>query len=199
MEGIEKIVERIASDAELESTRILEDARHEAQEILLSFEKLAEQAREEVFARARREADEYQKRTIGAAKQSARMAQLSARQELIDTAFETAQKRLSALPEEEYVPFLARLAFKASRSGKEQVIFNMADRARYGKKVVIEANRLLEAAGREAELTLSEYTRPIQGGLFLAEGKVEVNCSVELLMRSLRQSSAREVAEILLS
>lgn len=53
------------------------------------------------------------------------------------------------------------------------------------------------AAKGAAALTLSQETRPIQGGFILREGKVEVNCAFETLVRLQRTEMAGEVAKAL--
>ena len=52
------------------------------------------------------------------------------------------------------------------------------------------------AAGT-AQLTLSQETRPIQGGFILKDGNVEVNCTFETLVRLQRGEMDREVAKVL--
>ena len=46
-------------------------------------------------------------------------------------------------------------------------------------------------------LTLAEETRPIQGGFILLDGKVEVNCAFETLVRLQRTEMAAQVAAAL--
>lgn len=53
------------------------------------------------------------------------------------------------------------------------------------------------AAKGAAALTLSAETRPIRGGFILREGKVEVNCAFETLVRLQRTEMAGEVAKAL--
>lgn len=48
-----------------------------------------------------------------------------------------------------------------------------------------------------AMLTLAEETRPIQGGFILMDGKVEVNCAFETLVRLQRTEMASQVADAL--
>jgi V/A-type H+-transporting ATPase subunit E len=48
-------------------------------------------------------------------------------------------------------------------------------------------------------ITLSEQTRPIQGGLLLSSGAVEVNCALETLVRLSRTELTHEVSELLFS
>ena len=97
------------------------------------------------------------------------------------------------LPEKEYVALLSDLAVKASSTGKEAVIFSQKDRTRDGKQVVTQANERL----KDGHLTMSEQTRPIQGGLILSDGDVEVNCTFETLVRLQRGEMDREVAKVL--
>lgn len=53
------------------------------------------------------------------------------------------------------------------------------------------------AAKGAAALTLSPETRPIRGGFILREGKVEVNCAFETLVRLQRTEMAGQVAKAL--
>ena len=108
-------------------------------------------------------------------------------------AYDKALEQLLNLPEQEYTALLADLAVKAAVTGREAVILSQKDRTRYGKQVVTAANERLNG-GR---LTLSEQTRPIQGGVILSDGDVEVNCSFETLVRLQRGALDRPVAQIL--
>ncbi len=121
---------------------------------------------------------------------------------------------------------MAKLAVKAAKTGREELIFNRRDRERIGAKVVSRANALLAAedapelpdelknskAGEviakvingasallrgTAMLTLSEETREMEGGLTLRDGNVEVNCAFETQLRVLRNNMAAEIAAIL--
>ena len=60
----------------------------------------------------------------------------------------------------------------------DKLIFSQADRAQVGKAVVLAANEKLNGS-----LTLAEETRPMNGGFILSDGRVEVNCSFETLVR----------------
>ena len=62
--------------------------------------------------------------------------------------------------------------------------------------VVTGASALLQGT---AQLTLSQETREMAGGLTLRDGNVEVNCAFETQLRVLREEMAAEVAGILFS
>lgn len=197
MDGMDRLAGRIIEDARLECERIELDAQAQAREIALSFEQMAAQTEREIDLDAQKQAQERMNRAEALSAQQARKLLLNQKQMLIDGVFDKALEDILAMDEEKYVDFLASLAVKAARTGAEEVVFNPSDRARFGKRAVIEANRRLEAAGKTGALRLSVESRPVRGGLVLADGRVETNCSLELLVREARRDCALTVARIL--
>lgn len=193
MDGIEKITGRIAADAGREIDEINAEARRQADEILARYEAQAKRESEEILSRGKRNADERVERLASVAQMDARKLELAAKQEMLSKAYDLALEKLVNLPDKDYVTLLADLAVKASSTGKEAVIFSQKDRTRYGKQVVTQANERL----KDGHLTMSEQTRPIQGGLILSDGDVEVNCTFETLVRLQRGEMDREVAKVL--
>ena len=115
---------------------------------------------------------------------------------------------------------------EASETGKEQLIFSEADRARVGKQVVIAANECLvkgvapELPGALADtkvgallgkvvnstaamvtgtglLTLAQETRKMRGGFVMLDNDVEINCTFETLVRLQREKLEKQVAQVL--
>lgn len=194
MTGIEKITGRIAADAQAEADAILAGAQAQADEITARCQAQADKAAEELLARGRAAAADREERLVSSAEMQARQLALKARQETLDEAFSLALERLRALPEEEKTDLLARLAAKASATGREQVILDGADRDACGAQVVSRANALLGAQGA---LALSPAAGRFRGGLVLSDGEVEVNCTFETLVRLARSQMAGDVARVL--
>lgn len=193
MNGIDRITGRIDQDAQKEIDEITAQAASQADEITRSYQAQAQREAQEIVDRGRRNADERVERLASVAQLEARKMELAAKQEMLDQAFDQALEQLVNLPEGEYVSLLANLAVKASTTGREAVILSKKDRTRYGKQVVTQANESL----KDGHLTLSEQTRNIKGGLILADGDVEVNCTFETLVRLQRGTLEREVAKVL--
>ena len=155
-----------------------------------------------------------------------RKLELAAKQEVVGEAFDKALEKLCTLPEEEYIQLLTALVLQAVSTGREQLIFSPKDRARIGKAVVVAANealvkqvapelpdsltdskvgaflgKMVNSATAQITgtglLTLSEETRPIQGGFILVDGPVEVNCSFEAMFRLQREKLEKPAAELL--
>ncbi len=194
MTGIDKICERILKQAEDACGEVLSRAEAEAQEIRANCDRTAKEEAETIITRGKVQAAEREARLAGVAELEAKKLHLKTKQSMIDQAFSEALSALCAFPEERRVKLLASLAAKASVSGSECVICTKADRKTIGTKVVDAANALLGARGK---LTLSEETRDMQGGVVLAEGSMEINCTFETMLRQMHDALSGEVAEIL--
>lgn len=192
MNGIEKIIDRISGDAQAEIDAVLNQAKAEAAEITARYEAQAKAEADEILSRGKRAAAEREERLVSVAQLECRKAQLAAKQEVIDASFKLALEKLLALPEDKYVALLAELAVQAAPSGKGKLIFSQTDRARVGKAVVLAANEKLNGS-----LTLAEETRPMNGGFILSDGRVEVNCSFETLVRLQKAELTGKVTGVL--
>ena len=190
MNGIEKITQRIASDAQAEVDCILGDARDEAGRIAANYRAQADAEAAELAAKNEKAAAEREERLVSAAQMEARKVQLAAKQEMVEKAYIQALDKLCALPEEQYVAILAYLLVKASSNGKEEAVFSKEDRERVGKAAVEKANGL---SGKQ--LRLSDETQPIRGGFILKDKNVEVNCTFETLVRLQKAETAGAVAQ----
>ena len=190
MNGIEKITQRIASEAQAEIDRILGDARDEADRIAESYRAQADGEAAELNARNEKNAAEREERLVSAAQMEARKVLLAAKQEMVEKAYIQALDKLCAMPEEQYVSVLAGLLVKASSNGKEEAVFSPEDRERVGEAAVAKANEL---SGKQ--LRLSEETQPIRGGFILKDKNVEVNCTFETLVRLQKAETAGAVVK----
>jgi len=203
MNGIEKITGQIDADVQKEIDAALDQARAQAREIEAWYDSQAQTQAEAIRRKGEQDAALRQERLVDVARLEARKTLLAAKQDMVGQAFDLALKKLLELPDQEYIALLAKLAVAASRTGHEQVIFSQKDRSRYGKQAVTMANDMLakkagpradESAGR---LTLAEESRPMAGGLILRDGRVETNCSFEVLIHLQRDALSAEVARAL--
>ena len=151
MNGIEKITARIETDTKSEVARILQEAQERAEALRGDYQAKAE-AEAKAAAQSGQEAAQRQaQRLESAAQMDAKKQLLAAKQSCLDEAFAQAQKKLCALPDEEYAELLARLAVRSAKTGREEIVLNPKDQKRVGALVVSRANALLaEAAAPEA-------------------------------------------------
>ena len=197
MKGIEKITDRILSEAREEAEAIKAEASAKAEEILADYEGQAKETYEARMESGKKEAADAADRKIRAAGLQSRKDVLAAKQEMIEAAYAAAKETILNMPEAEYIEFLAEKASRASVSGTEQIALNEADQKKIGDALVKAANEKLAAAGKKAELSLSQETAAITGGLFLREKDISVNCSIDSLMAICREELDVKVSKVL--
>ncbi|WP_295584750.1 V-type ATP synthase subunit E [uncultured Oscillibacter sp.] len=191
MNGIERITARIDAETQAEIDRIRENAEAEAEKIAQRYWSQAETEAADLRGRSERAAAEREERLVSSAQMDARKTALAARQEMVDKAYALALEKLCTLPDEQYIQTVAALLVQAAPDGTGEVIFSKEQRERVGSAAVALANSRLGSG----KLTVSAQTRPLKGGFILSNGRVEVNCSFDTLVRLQRTETAGAVAQ----
>ena len=192
MDKIQNIVAKIAADTQAEIDALTAQAEAEAAEVAAGFQAQADALAEELAAKGTAASAEREERMASVAQLEVRQVMLGAKQEMLDKAFDRALDKLCNLEDADYIDLLAELLIQSSTTGKEKVVFSQKDRTRVGKAAVTRANDKTNGS-----LTLSEESRPMKGGFILQDGKVEVNCAFETLVRLQRTEMAGQVAKVL--
>lgn len=192
MNGIDKIIQRIEADAQTEIDRILNAAKDQAEEIAELYQGRADAEAAELKARNEKTAAEREDRLVSSAQMEVRKTALAAKQQMLEKAYTQALDKLCSMPDAQYIETVAALLVQAAPKGTGKVIFAPAEKERIGKAAVEMANEKLGG-----QLTVAEETRPIRGGFILSDGKVEVNCSFDTLVRLQKNETAGAVAKIL--
>ncbi len=195
MNGIDKIINRIIDEAKSESSKILSDAKKEADEMLKSFKEVAKLEAEEIINQGKAQSAAKVERLEGSAELDNKRVVLQTKQNLIDQAFSRARGLIQQLPSNEYVSFLTDLAASALVDGNEQIVLNSNDLDLHSKEVLEGVNRRARELGLPANITLSQKVGKFDGGLIVERGKVETNCTVDALLRNLRDKMSAEVAD----
>ena len=193
MNGIDKIIQRIETDAQADIDRVLNEAKAEAADIAAAYQAKAEAEAAELAAKNEKVASEREERLVSAAQMEVRKATLAAKQDMVEKAYALALEKLCSMPDAQYIETVADLLTQAAPGGCGQVIFAPAEKERIGAAAVAKANEKLGTG----KLVLAEETRPIRGGFILASGKVEVNCSFDTLVRLQKNETAGAVAKLL--
>ena len=114
---------------------------------------------------------------------------------MIAKVFESALAQLVELPGDEYKALLKKLAEEALANEPEEeaayeLVFNMRDRKAYGRSMCSAVKR---------KVKLATDTAPILGGLIVRKGRIEYNCSLDLIMDSVSEQLSAEVSGALLA
>lgn len=218
MTGLEKILDRISSDAAEDARRILTETELECRRIAEEYAAKGIATRDSVIEKAEKEGELLIARARSTVEMDRRNLLLAARANVIDRAFDRAKAAIKDTDFGKYRELLTALLVCAmidvANAEKEslalgdevveyetaEVLFNAADREAFGLSVVNEARRTLErrlGAERARRLCLSEDSAAIEGGLILRCGSIETNCSLAMLIAEIRRETESKVAAIL--
>ena len=218
--GLNKITDKILSEAQAKADKILADAQAECDRINAEYAERAEKIRSEISGEAEKGGMEYVARIRSTAATNKRNLLLQTKSDLIDGVFAGVLEQTRNLELQKYNEILIGLLSAAlleqieseetSRNlyGEEdalapevyEVVFNQRDRDRSGKAVIEGVQKHLSgkvSAEKLARLTLANQTVNIDGGLVLRCGNVESNCSLAILFAQLREGLKSEVARTL--
>ena len=188
MNGIEKITARIETDTRAEVEKILQEAREKAEELRGGYQAKAEAEAKAAAQSGQEAAQRHAERLESAAHMEAKTRLRSAKQACLDEAFALAQKKLTDLPDSEYADLLARMAVKAARTGREEILLSARDHKRVGAQVVSRANALLaeavapaaaEKAGKAGGKAGEILSKVVTGASALLQGTAMLTLSGE--------------------
>lgn len=195
--ALEDILRKIREDGEAEARKILDAAQVERAGILEAARDRGEAASTRILAAGEAAAGEIRRKELSTAGVEARLMALTAKQEVLGGVFDAALDRLEQMPDTEYRQLLADLAVNAAQTGDERVQVSERDAARLGGEWLEAVNSRLTAKGLRGNLQYAERRASIRGGLILQGTNVEVNCSFERTLASLRDQLEPEVAALL--
>ena len=218
MTGLEKIIERIQTEARERAAKTLQNAETTATALAQEYATRSEQTR----ARIEKEGLESAQAMLDAARAQTEKTHTeilqNMRTALIDEAFARAKKEICDTDFGKYRELLGALLTTAlleqHRTEQEsiaygdevepfeefEVLMNAADRERFGTQVVNDVRRALErriGAKKASMIALGRESVDISGGLILRFGDVELNCTLDVLMADIRRELTPRVSKIL--
>ncbi len=190
MNGIENIIKKISDDAEREAEKILADAKAEALKTEEEYKQKADAIKKEAEEASFAKAEEEYSRIVASHAMLERQNTLKKKQELISSAFDAAYEKISSLSDSERADVIARLALRAADGREGEIILSSSDREKLSSDI-------MKKVAENPKITLSETSANIDGGLIFKRGTTEINCTFRALVDEMRDTCAREVADIL--
>jgi V/A-type H+-transporting ATPase subunit E len=145
--------------------------------------------RETYRNRFSKEEPEIVKRREIVANLDAAKVDLGVKQRLIGEAFDGALRLLTDLPRDKYLSFVQTLLEKAVEAGDETLFVGKGERHIDGA--------WLDSynAGHSTRLSFSGERLPIAGGFVLRNGKIDINCSWDMLVGDVRPDIESDVVK----
>ena len=178
--GLEAVKEEILSNAKLQVTALMAEARKEANRIIREAEKKIESLKEKKEAEAKRMVDMIKRQDIASAELENKKMLLEAKKQIIDSVFLETGKRLEALDYKKKEVFIKKLLEKAKKDIELNNVYCSKKDAKFLKGSNIEAADMI-------------------GGL-IAENKektVRVDYSFESLLQAVKENELQNVSKIL--
>ncbi|WP_406533117.1 V-type ATP synthase subunit E [Methanobrevibacter sp.] len=200
--GTSKIVESIMSVAQEKADGIIQEANAEVSQINANAEKTAEAEKTKILENGKKQSDMRYQQIISEAKMNARRAELGAKEEVIEAAFNQAIGELkikASSGDEEYKDSLSKMIMEATKEigGNDLILqLNEADTQKFKDDLSSQGSDSFEIDG--VKFTLGEPIDAIGGAVLkTANGDIEVNNTIEARLDRFKSILRSEVAEIL--
>lgn len=200
--GTSKIVESIMSEAQEKADLIIQDANAEVSAIQAKAEKSAEAEKTKILENGKKQSDMRYQQIISEAKMNARRAELGAKEEVIEAAFNQAigeLKSKASSGDGEYEDSLSKMIKEAAEEiGSDDLIIqlNEADTNKFKKDLSSQGSDSFELEG--IKFTLDEPIDAMGGAVLKTiNGDIEVNNTIEARLDRFKSILRSEVAEVL--
>ena len=218
--GLNKITEKILSEARESVKRILATAQEECDRIAADYDARISELQSANKRETEQKTADVSARSGSAAAMQARNIIGQRKSELIEGVFHSAYDSIGKRSEKDYtglavgllVAAVSELAETEKRNlalyGEEEesatesyeVLLNGKDRESIGEAVIAGAKKKLKGILTDEQLkklVLAAETANIDGGVILRYGDVESNCSLEMLFSELRRELETDVSRVL--
>ncbi len=198
--GTDKIVSSIMSEAQGKADVIIQDANAEVSKITAKAEKTAEAEKAKISDNGKKQSEMRYQQIISEAKMNARRAELGAKEEVIEAAFDKATEAIKAKAssgDEEYDDSLSKMIKEAADEiGTKDLILqlNEADTKKFKDQLSGVSTFQIE----DITFTLGEPIEAIGGAILkTSNGDIEVNNTIEARLDRFKSILRSEVANIL--
>lgn len=193
MDGQQKIIDKILSDAKHDAGEMLSEALKKAEALVAAKQSEADAEYDLSVEEARKAGEEVVRRRLTVADLEVKKLLLSAKKQAVDEAFEESLKKLLALPKEEYTALVGSMIASAADDG-DVVVISENDKNVLTKAVF---DKISAKIGKN--LTLSDTFGNFKGGVMLLGKGVDKNLTFESELALLRDEVEPEVAKIMFS
>lgn len=195
MQGIEKILAKIISDAELDAKATAEQTKTQIDELQKKIDLQTKEAIDKLDKDANDKAKQYESRAQTMADLESRRNDLATKRELVEIAFEDATKKIKSLDDATYLDFMKKLLVSLEETSGELIVSK--NDSRITKSLLDDAKRELSDKGITCDITMSDDKGDFDGGFILRRGRIEINCTLDMLVKTIKRDLEQEVAGVL--
>lgn len=190
--SVKNITDKILSDAKEKSAEILAAAKQEAETLVNSKVREASSQEAHLIKKAKEEAEAKKSRILQNAELRVRNEKLSAKHEVIEKTFDYALENLKNLNGTEFISFLKN-AIKGYKITGEGLL-----RVNPGRAQLITLQVLSDLTSLTgAHLNLGEPLSGNVDGFIVEQRGIQINCTFESIIESLKEDLIFDVTKIL--
>lgn len=186
MSNLENLTSKILDDSKKNADEILQKAKVEAEAILQEKTTSAQLVKDSYIKKAIEEAESRKQRIISNAQLKGRNEKLKVKQEIINNVFGKSIEELSKMDSNRFLEFLKTNVLSLDLKGEEEIIISKDFKDAVTKEILDELN-----------LVLSRESREIPSGFIIINKGIEFNYTFEALVLSVREELEHEVAQML--
>ncbi|WP_296796449.1 V-type ATP synthase subunit E [uncultured Methanobrevibacter sp.] len=198
--GTDKIVSSIMSEAQGKADIIMQEANAEIATINADAEKTAESEKNKILENGKKQSDMRYQQIISEAKMNARRAELGAKEEVIEAAFDKATedlKDIASSGSEEYDDSLSKIIKEAvDELGSKDLIIHLNEADTNKFKSQLDSSSTFQID--DIKFQLGEPIDTIGGAIVKTRnGDIEVNNTIESRLERFKSVLRSEVANVL--
>lgn len=198
--GTDKIVSSIMSEAQEKADVIIQEVNAEVSAIEAQADKTAEVEKAKILENGKKQSDMRYQQIISEAKMNARRAKLSAKEEIIEAAFEKAVSELeqkASSQSADYEDSLIKMIKEAADEiGGDDLIIQLNEADTNQFKGEISSDNTFDVEG--IKFKLGEPINAIGGAILkTSNGDIEVNNTIEARLERFKSILRSEVANVL--
>jgi V/A-type H+/Na+-transporting ATPase subunit E len=190
--SIKNITDKILSDAKEKAAEILANSKQEASALVNTKASEAASLEAQLISKAKEEAEAMKTRIIQGTELRVRNEKLTAKHQIIEKTFDYALESLEKLNGDEFLSFLKSTIKSYKITGEGILRVNAARHSHITSEVL---NELKSLTG--VNLTLGKAINNEQDGFVVEQRGIQINCTFESLVESLKEDLIFDVTKIL--
>lgn len=174
MGGLEKIIDRIISNAKETAEANINEARKKALEIEKDAKEKADYLKAQNEQKIIADCDKIKQMAESADRQNLRHSLLKARNDVIKSIIAEAKEHIKSMDGEKYTDILKKLIKNNISNDEGEIIFSKKD-----LKIVDDKFKEYIKEESRSKLKVSDEIADIESGFIIRYGKIEINCSID--------------------
>ncbi len=181
MNGLNKILEKIAEDNLNEVNKIIDDAKATADKIISQAQNSANEEADEIISACDKKNSQMLENAKSGCEVFIKRAEASAKAEVVAKCIGNAALQLKSMEDEKYFEAIKRLVLKYYHPNEQgELLMNERDLKRIPKKFADMLNKELKEDN--AAIIISQKSIDIDSGFIISYDGVEENCSFDSLV-----------------